>query len=382
MGYALPLRNRPNGYAGLGAQGGLSLPAVKDMQPAVSWNWVPGSLALYLQWDALNRIGCSSFQQASVLQPVQATTQNAWTSLSPGADPSTTGTCVANPKFFLNNWQSKADLSSMSVQNTWSNNGKGGGVAVSPCHILQSHHYANQLNKHLWFANSVGAMARRTLVAQTQVAGSDINVGLLNQDLPAGFTFARVMPSDWTMWLPSPWFTVYRRNWLNQFGIGEAAFCGIQGRISDTYQSLDNASTFPNPPANPSQIGGPYANIASSWSFDTTPYLVMRTPRLHPALTPWNMPVFDGDSSGGVFFLLNNTPVLLAVIHDTGDVWSSGSNALFNFNAQINTSMAALGNAAGDNPSPNQTYPATDAAGHYQLNALDPATDLAGFTTY
>lgn len=382
MPFMQPLANRAGGYAGLDAQGNLSLPAVRDMLPSAPWNWAPGSLALYLQWDALNRIGYSTFQQTSMLLPGQTVTQNAYTSLSPGADPATTGTCVPNPKFFLNNGPAKADLSALSVQNSWQNDGRRGGTAVTPCHILGSWHFVHSVNTKLWFANSAGAMVRRTLTARAQVAGSDIFVGLLDEDLPAGFTFAKVLPPNWAAWLPSPWFTVYRRNMYNQFCIAEAAYCGIQGTISDTYQTLDNAATFPNPPVDPADIGGPYRNAASAYAFDTTPYLICRTPRLHPALTPWNITVFGYDSSGAVFFLLNNRPVLLATIHDTGDVWSSGSNALFGFNTQINAALAALGNAPGDNPLPGQSDPATDDEGRYQLTELDPATDLAGFATY
>ncbi len=361
MGYTLPLRNRPGGYAGLNADGRLALPTAGDMQPGVTWTWAAGSLAQYTQWDALNRIGATVATTAVPIEPWAANARKAFTALNVGG-----GTATVNPTFFLNYSSyaasEKIDLSAFSVTND--NMGGSGtssrraGVLISDQHVLFSYHFRPPTAKTFYFANSAGTLVGRTLSALVQAGSTDLCVGYLSSAVPSGFTWARVLPTDWRRYLPSPWFTAYRQNQNNEYSIVECAYCGPHEAIFAEFQNLDTA--FGRPPTTPYQNdGGGDPAYAYTWN---TSYLISRPPTLCPSLARWNNHVLMYDSSQPLFILLDDRPVLLGTTISGDCVFSGSANALYLMNDLVNAAM-------------------TTAGGTQQLTEVS-AGELAAFTEY
>ncbi len=79
-----------------------------------------------------------------------------------------------------------------------------GGSAVTPRHVINCAHAPYVSNSVLEFVDSTGAVITRTVIANTNFGypGTDINVALLNADLPATVFPFQVLNSNYLAYLP------------------------------------------------------------------------------------------------------------------------------------------------------------------------------------
>ena len=204
------------------------------------------------------------------------------------------------------------------TQDSWPGGSRGAGTLVSPRHFIYANHFTLPNGTKLYFAKSDGTLVYRTITAQTNIAGTDIQVGVLDSDVPAGITFYKVMPSNWhqyasdyQMW-PAP------------------LLCTDQNKnvyLNETYYVSNNLSTFYeiafNPCADPTRLLFTGGGIA-------------------------------GDSGSPIFFLINGQLVLVGCYY----TFCSCPDIAY-YATQINSAMTALG-------------------GGYQLTTVS----LAGFISY
>jgi len=98
----------------------------------------------------------------------------------------TTQTYARNPNVWTNRI-SPIDLTGLSPWNTTGANTRAG-TLISPRHVAFANHYQISDGATLVFVGSDNSVATRTLIAKTSVAGTDITIGVLNEDVPVGIT--------------------------------------------------------------------------------------------------------------------------------------------------------------------------------------------------
>ena len=103
------------------------------------------------------------------------------------------GVFVENPDF----WARGIDFSCASPWNS-QDGGQRAGTAVSARHIVFAHHFPLQVGAHITFVGNDGRTVKRRLDNAKRVGGSDLAVGLLDEDLPKTVKPAYVLPNDFT----------------------------------------------------------------------------------------------------------------------------------------------------------------------------------------
>lgn len=113
---------------------------------------------------------------------------------------------VENPDF----WARDADFSALSVWNDATKDMWGGGcerrnlagVAISPRHVLCSHHYGIPTGTTLYFLGPKSGVVGRKVVASDCVAQvTDLRVCLLDEDLPRDITPLKTLPENYADYL-------------------------------------------------------------------------------------------------------------------------------------------------------------------------------------
>jgi hypothetical protein len=69
-----------------------------------------------------------------------------------------------------------------------------GGTAISPRHIAFANHFAISNGATIHFVTDINTVVSRTLVNQTRIGTTDIQIGALNSDLPASVKFYKILP--------------------------------------------------------------------------------------------------------------------------------------------------------------------------------------------
>ncbi len=80
------------------------------------------------------------------------------------------------------------DLTGVSPWNsygTW----RQAGALISPRHVVYAYHYAIPIGKKIGFVGNDNVLVTRTLIASKQVPGTDIQVGVLDSDVPSSISF-------------------------------------------------------------------------------------------------------------------------------------------------------------------------------------------------
>lgn len=91
-------------------------------------------------------------------------------------------------------WAKDIDLTCASPWNSEGGNLLAG-TLISPRHIVFANHYQLSVGTTIRFVAMNGTVVNRTMTAK-QAVDDDIMVGLLDSDVPAGISFAKVLPDD------------------------------------------------------------------------------------------------------------------------------------------------------------------------------------------
>lgn len=197
----------------------------------------------------------------------------------------------------VNCWLSTVDLTPIAAWNSDSNFQKGP-TLISPRHVVGANHYQWAVGTTVHFVEADNDVVVRTITAVASIAGTDIILGVLNSDVPAGISFARVLPADWATKLPT----------LSTFGVPVCS--ADQGkRVFLRNVRAIGTSVSCEPP-----------NIASRIGFYKD--------------------AVSGDSGSPCFAVIGGEMVLLCT-------WLGGGGgtgpSLVNYTTQINAAMTTLG---------------------------------------
>ena len=116
-----------------------------------------------------------------------------------------TQTYVRNPNVWC------ADLPNLlTCMSPWNSTGgsQRAGTLISPRHIIFAAHFQINTNATIRFVKMDGTVVNRTMTNKITHPSyapyyPDITVGLLDSDVPEDISFAKVLPSDWSDYLPS-----------------------------------------------------------------------------------------------------------------------------------------------------------------------------------
>ncbi|MEX0598955.1 MAG: hypothetical protein WD512_20895, partial [Candidatus Paceibacterota bacterium] len=211
----------------------------------------------------------------------------------------TTPTYVRN----TNCWVADLDLTSISPWNSTEGTNRAG-VLISPRHILFAAHYQINNGSTVRFIDSDNNIVTRTMINKLTHPNyapyyPDITIGILDSDVPSSISFVKILPQNWSDYLPSLSST-YRLSCL-VLDQEEKAL------ISDLY-SLDTYARFLTP-VDPTRLG----------FFES---------------------IILGDSGNPAFLIIDDELVIITVWTFGGA--GAGTSILYHKDA-INTMMASLG---------------------------------------
>lgn len=200
-------------------------------------------------------------------------------------------------------WASSVDLTAISP---WNSTGGAtrAGTLISPRHIIFAAHYQISNGATIRFVDNSNNIVTRTMTNKlTHPSYSpyypDITVGILDSDVPAGISFAKILPQNWATYLPSLSST-YR---IPALVLDQEE----KALVSDLY-ALGNMANFITP-------------------LDTTRLSFFES-------------IISGDSGNPAFLIISGSLVILTVWTYGGA--GSGTSILAQKDA-INTMMSTLG---------------------------------------
>ena len=185
-----------------------------------------------------------------------------------------------------------ADKTAWPVWNSRSATQSTCGSLISPRHIVLANHTGMQVGDSLRFLTNADAVITRTISAIQNVA-SDLNVALLNADLPNTISFCKVLPPDFAKFNINPTQIIVG----NQFS----------RLLVNDWTTLSS---------------GQVIHIASTAS----------------SLVPVTGTIISGDSGSPAFILLNGSLVLLGT-----HFGSSNFPLISNWYTEVNAAMTSLG---------------------------------------
>jgi hypothetical protein len=106
-----------------------------------------------------------------------------------------------------NVWCADLDLTCISPWNS-SGGAQRAVTLISPRHVIMAAHYEAAVGATVRFVTMDGTVVNRTMTARMRHPDyvphyPDLTIGLLDSDVPAGITFAKILPDDWANYLPS-----------------------------------------------------------------------------------------------------------------------------------------------------------------------------------
>ena len=193
----------------------------------------------------------------------------------------------SKPLYTNNNWSTRntdcwaygIDLTCASPWNSRNGNRRTL-TLVTPRHALGTPHYALAVGDTVRFVGLDNTSITRTIIGRRispDYSGpvfynSDICIYTLDSDVPSGFTFAKVLPTDWIDYIPT--------------GIKEMPVL-----------YLDQEEK---------------ALVADAYQFNVDRFYLVKPPNTSPRL-PFYETLIQGDSGNPMFFIVNGEPVLLTV---------------------------------------------------------------------
>lgn len=182
------------------------------------------------------------------------------------------------------------------------------GILISPRHVLFATHWAAPAGATIRFVAGDGTVVTRTIssilaLTQTQSLFPDLLVAKLDSDVPGTIAFARVLPSDWAVKLPS----------LSNYPVPCAA--------TDQEEKL---------------LVRELTSMPTSTSFSLVTF---RSPA-DATRRAFHEDVVGGDSSNPAFLVVNGQLVVLTCWTYGG---SGSGTSIYAFKSQINAAMSTLG---------------------------------------
>ena len=209
---------------------------------------------------------------------------------------------VANGSTFVRNpgfWASSVDFSCASPWNS-TGGAQRAGTLVSPRHVVFCEHasFYPANGATMYFVSAQGEVVTRTLES-TVFAASDIRVGVLDSDVPASISFARVLPTDWA---------------------------------SASLPGIDATFAVPVIVFNQQERSG----VSNLTGFATDRF----NTRYPDSYADYYQNIVKGDSCNPVFLVIDNAPVLIGVLTFGG---SGAGFHIAHYTTQVNAAMTTLG---------------------------------------
>jgi hypothetical protein len=262
----------------------------------------------------------------SCVLSVPAAGQSVWEAATAAVDSNLTGKTMniyttlnhAAAKYIRNTncWAASFDLSCVAVFNSfgmslstngccpWESPTRRAGTLISPRHLIYAHHYEIPPGTTLRFVTRFNTVVTSRLVNSARVGDTDLQVGVLEANLPAHLIgFAKILPADFAKFFPPSW-------------AGLPALC-----LNQNEEALvtDVAALSPSP--------------------TNATYISFQIPT-DPLRRQFYKDKISGDSSQPAFLILNGQLVILTV-------WTGGGPGsgffIDGFTTQINAVMKQLG---------------------------------------
>lgn len=190
-----------------------------------------------------------------------------------------------------NFWAYGVDLTSVVAGTSWTDccapgdHERRAGVLISPRHVILADHYwrGNSLPTSgitLRFIKQDGTVVTRTITNYLRVGSTDIDIAILDSDVPAGINFAKVLPANYTTYLPSLTSTTTVPTLSLVGGAYDVADTDKQGYVREL-------------------------NVLSGSMYFTQSTVAQRSAFFGRA-------VANGDSGNPSFLIINDEPVLLS----------------------------------------------------------------------
>jgi|694.fasta_scaffold119973_4 hypothetical protein len=224
-----------------------------------------------------------------------------------------------------NCWAYGLDLTCISPWNSLAAHQRAG-TLISPRHMVFAAHYPITVGTTIRFVDLSNTVVTRTITGISTVLNTDIQIAILNSDVPNSISFARILPPNWFSYLPSLYsnsMNVFQRD----LSFGLPALC-----LDQEEKALLNDLIGMSSGMSSASFGIP--NNSKNAEFYET--------------------IISGDSGNPSFLIINNTLVLIS----TWFFPTSGPFVTF-YKDQINSVMSTLG-------------------GNYQLTEIN----LSSFLTY
>ena len=223
-----------------------------------------------------------------------------------------TSTYVRN----TNCWAYDLDLTCMSPWNTTGANTRAG-TLISPSHLVFATHYQIDIGAKVRFITSNNVVIERTLIDKI-VIYADVCLGLLDSDVPNSISFAKLLPSNWSTYLP----TFYRnRN-------GKTIYRLPILSLDQEEKALVKELVYVDPLGTGAYTQQPTQNYLDPNNnyYNTYPNRIL-----------FHESTIDGDSGNPSFLIINNQLVLIITWTgpDAGPFYSS-------FISTLNTNMNLL----------------------------------------
>lgn len=194
-------------------------------------------------------------------------------------------------------WLSTVDLTPIAAWNSDSGFQKGP-TLISPRHVVGAAHYQWAVGTTVHFVSASNVVTTRTITAVEPIIPTDIIIGVLNSDVPAGISFARVLPSSWATKLPT----------LSTFGV---PVCSSNQGKRVSVRNLRSLTSGLG-------VACEYPNVTSRGTFYAD--------------------VVSGDSGSPCFAVIDDKMVLLCCWYG-----QNSGPSLINYTSAINAAMTTLG---------------------------------------
>jgi hypothetical protein len=208
-------------------------------------------------------------------------------------------------------WAYGLDLTCMSPWNTNGANTRAG-TLISPSHLVFASHYEIDIGSKIRFVSLNNEVIERTLVDKI-ACGNDASLGLLDSDVPNSISFAKMLPSNWSSYLP----TIYRNSaYINNYTIYKIPILSLdqeeKALVKEFFAVDRTVVTVTKPPTQN------YLDPNNNYN------------NTYPNRLTFYEEIIGGDSGNPSFLIINNQLVLITtwLSNDSGPFYTGLINVL------------------------------------------------------